>query len=250
MTEPLRHVEEGGVLLGQYKVAFVTLTRDIEKTEPRLAYNLEETLGHYSDSRIEWRVFCQDGNKLDIFQGYNAALALTEHYPYLCFLHDDVELLCNIRPFLQALKLLEKPLIGFVGPAGTRHLPASAAWWQAPQDQCRGLVAHPFQRDGQVWNSWPHVAAQFGPVAVLDGLLLMCRREVLLKLGGFDEGYYQGFHMYDLDITMRATLKGYVNHTTPLPLLHRSHGKPNDNWEQNRQRFLTRYGEQLPYQLK
>jgi len=81
-------------------------------------------------------------------------------------------------------------------------------------------------------------------------LLLMCRREVLLKLGGFDEGYYQGFHMYDLDITMRATLKGYVNHTTPLPLLHRSHGKPNDNWEQNRQRFLTRYGEQLPYQLK
>jgi hypothetical protein len=222
------------------RTTFITLTRD-----PARGERLREDLAAFLGDAPDWELHVGDGTQYDLFTGYNQGAAQAR-FPRLCFLHDDVELLGNRRAFQPALKLLDKPLTGIVGVAGTRLLPENATWWQSPQEECRGMAGHPDPAGGIRWNVWPWGAGKFGPVVVTDGVFLMCRKEIWRKLGGFDAAYYGGFHFYDLDLSFRAHLAGLQNQVVPLPLLHLSHGETNAGWEENRQKFLLRHGKQLP----
>ncbi len=224
-------------------LTFITVSRDPEKVK-----KLQDNLGVVF--RVEPpELIVRDGNQEDLFQGYNRG-AEDAANNLLCFIHDDVTILGNEATFGPLITLLNKPLTGAVGVAGSRHLPGHGAWWRAPHEECRGMAGHPSPGGGIQWNCWPHGAARFGPVAVLDGLFLACHRRTFNRLQGFAEKTYQGFHAYDIDFTFRATLAGLTNQVVPIPLFHNSHGQTNEGWETNMKIFRERYRDHLPYQLR
>ena len=60
--------------------------------------------------------------------------------------------------------------------------------------------------------------AQDCPIEVISGAYMFVRKEVLDRIGGFDEAFF----MYgeDIDLSYRIMQAGYVNHYLPLPILH------------------------------
>lgn len=241
---------------------FITLSRTPAKVD-NLRSNLIEIFGFETPSdnlgphapNALFRLHVADGTQYDLFTGYNQAaekVAQLEPNPHLVFLHDDVELLGIRRLWDPALKLLSKPFTGVLGLAGATVMPETGCWWQQPHEQLRGMVAHPTTNCppfGFHWNCWPFGAAHFGRVVITDGLLMAMRYNTWKKLGGFASEYYQGFHFYDLDFTLRAHLSGLQNYVFPYPVLHNSHGVPNEEYDRNRKLFLERFQGQLPARL-
>jgi GT2 family glycosyltransferase len=235
-------------------ISVITLTRESQATEARLGSNLTLALGQQPDgfpTGHAWELIVSNGNNLDILEGYNWGASQAQ-YDNLLFIHDDVRILGNPSCFDRPLDLLKKPMTGVVGCAGARLLPKDATWWNAPNEECWGMVAHPTKQGdfGIHWNTWPHHQARFGRVAVLDGCFLMMSRRFFEKMGGFDSKNYKGYHFYDVDLSFRACLQGFVNYSAPIPISHRSRGAVNENWEENRKKFLELHGKHLPYVIK
>jgi hypothetical protein len=226
-------------------IDFITLTRDPNRTQA-LRQSIEACLGGWGQ---EWGLQEVDGQRYDLFAGYNWGANQT-HGDILAFVHDDVQLLANRLAMQKPLELLEDAATGFIGIAGNRTLLADGGpWWREETlRDARGMAGHPSDNElGLHWNVWPDVrAALFGRVAVLDGVLLICRRDTFERLGGFADKCYEGFHFYDIDITFRATLAQLANYAAPIPLFHGSVGFLTQEWETNRQIFLSRFGSFLP----
>lgn len=87
------------------------------------------------------------------------------------------------------------------------------------------------------------------PVIVLDGMCLFMRREVWAEIR-FDEATFQGFHLYDLDISMAVGQK-YINYVTNDVLLeHFSEGSYNQAWLDDTARFHRKWAGCLPFYLE
>jgi GT2 family glycosyltransferase len=193
-----------------------------------------------------------DGNRYDLFAGYNAGAAQTSG-DILVFIHDDVQIIGNVLSFARPIRHLTDPATGFIGGFGSKLLNERGTWWEKNQpkqqiaENCLGMVfcpsANEFSMDAAVW---PGLTARFGRVLVVDGVLLMCHRRTFDRLGGFDAATYKGFHFYDVDITFRAHQLGLKNYAAPLPMLHASLGKYGDDWEINRKIFVEMHRASLP----
>jgi len=229
-------------------IEWITVSRDPQQTT-----TLENSLAWAHAGRIDWKLTIIDGQKHDLFSGYNAGARQTSG-EILAFVHDDVQFAGSGLTLLQPCELLGQEQMGFIGAAGSRILTEEGTWWggklspQETNESCRGMVARP-QADGLHWLTWPATSGRFGPVVVVDGMLLMCHRRTFEKLGGFDETM-GGFHFYDVDITLRAALAGMTNLVLPIPLIHRSHGNYDDAWEAARRKFVEKHTGVLPIRLQ
>lgn len=230
-------------------ISFITVSNNEDKVKSLKSSIITAFSGWYQfvpEDNLE--IIHVDGTENDIFTGYNLGASQAKG-EILAFVHDDVKFLCHGGLFDAPIELMRKPFTGFVGVAGSRVMPAEGKWWSAPQQECRGAVYHtsksgtPF---GMHINTWPHQQAEFEQVVICDGVLLMCNKKVFSKLSGFDSDTFKGFHLYDVDITLRAHLAGLQNYVAPIPLLHNSRGVPNQNWEDNRKLFVDKHKRALP----
>lgn len=238
-------------MLMQPTISWITVSRDPAK----LAALRASLRVVFDNSPLDtYEVLPQDGSQPGacIFKSYNQGAAQAQG-EILGFVHDDVEFLCNWKSFEKPLELLRKPGTGVAGAAGTRVLPDDAKWWGAPMQECRGAVAHPSHDAdnpfGFHYNMWPWQTAQYGRVAVVDGVLLLISRRTFERVGGFDEKTFSGFHYYDMELCTRLHSLGKTNYVAPIPLLHHSPGVPGPTWETNRQLFLAKYRPYLPLQV-
>jgi hypothetical protein len=174
---------------------------------------------------------CQVRGYPHITKAYNqAAKSCSEEL--LCFVHDDVQFGFNLAQFLAAIEVVKRS--GIVGVCGTTRLEDDGTWWRTlPRHEinacCKGAVGSPH---GMLrWNG-------FGPVVVVDGVMLLMRRSVFDALGGFDERL-TGAHFYDVDISLRAHRAGFVNNVVDLPVFHKSVGNYDAVWEESRRQFLA-----------
>jgi hypothetical protein len=231
-------------------IEFITLSRNPQRVQT-LAQSIDLALrGVYPH-----RLTVVDGNRYDLFSGYNFGAAQTTG-EILVFIHDDVQLICNALPLGKPLELLQNPETGFIGAAGSRILDTTGAWWggnltrEKTFSSCRGLIFHtannPFSIHGLVW---PGGTANFGQVIVVDGVLLMCHRRTFDRLNGFDSATFGGFHFYDVDTTFRAHQLGLKNYAAPLPFIHGSLGNYGEAWEKNRKIFADKYKSLLPAEI-
>jgi glycosyltransferase involved in cell wall biosynthesis len=176
-------------------------------------------------------------------EGYNRGVRFAQGK--ICiFCHDDIEFInCNMDSLLEE----DLALHDIVGVAGTSRL-VSGKWIQAGSPYIHGLVAHEDVR------TMGYSLCVYGmgqdPVVVekiqaLDGLFFAVNRDVLDYIA-FDEALFDGFHLYDLDFTFNAYLKGFklaVDHR--LLLIHQSGGRFDHNWQQYARRFNGKYARWL-----
>ena len=152
--------------------------------------------------------------------------------------HDDVDFVSRDPLGALAAAMREADVVGLAGseratgPAvlwsGHPHL---HGWVSYPAAQGKGLEAAPLSlRSGVI----PGMQA-------LDGLLIACRREVVLGVG-FDAATFDAFHFYDLDFCVRAHRAGWrLAVTTEVLAVHASRGGFDQRWQRYRERFQAKF---------
>ncbi len=170
-------------------------------------------------------------------EAYNRGLDRSRGDPVI-FSHDDVEALLPHTFAARLLRHLET--FDVVGVAGTSRL-VGAGWAQAGPPHIFGQVLHPAD-DQRFFLAIFGNSAPINPaIQAMDGLFLAFRRPVIARLR-WDEHRFDGFHLYDIDVTFRAYLAGYrLAVAADLPLFHASGGKFNEAWRSDAQRFIDTF---------
>jgi GT2 family glycosyltransferase len=152
--------------------------------------------------------------------------------------HDDIEI---ITPELG--RILEQRLGAFdlIGVAGSTRV-TGPAWVHAGPPHIFGQVAHWVANeryyDVHVWGA---PARLIPGIRVMDGVFLAGNRNVFEAIP-FDEQTFRGFHLYDLDFTLRASLAGFkLAVCNDLMLIHNSAGNFDQRWIDDGQRFVAKH---------
>jgi tetratricopeptide (TPR) repeat protein len=151
--------------------------------------------------------------------------------------HDDIDVLAP--DFAQRLSrmLAEHDAVGVVG--STRMQGPAIGWSGHPH--LRGWITHRTPGD----STWRVDVLDPRPVAdgiaILDGVLLACRRKVLIAVP-FDAVNFDGFHLYDLDWSYRVSRAGFrIAVTGELLLVHASRGRYGPAWQHHAERFCAKH---------
>lgn len=189
-----------------------------------------------------------DGYALDIV-GVHDARSLAEGYnraaeqaagDILIFSHDDIELVS--ADFAHRLVAHLETSDG-VGIAGASRV-TGPEWGHAGARAIHGHVLHrvPSGKGGVLLmaSGFQHPVAT--GVRVLDGVFIAVRRHVW-EATRFDADRYDGFHLYDLDFTWRASGAGArLAVPSDLLLFHASQGRYNQAWRLYARRFVEAAG--------
>lgn len=167
---------------------------------------------------------------------------------YLCFAHEDI--------FFRTpdwgeriVSLLQRPATGVVGFAGSTAKLAAYSGWGSMKQYTRYNYIQRFRNGSIKYCIANPDKVSASPVIVLDGMCLFMRKEVWAETR-FDEVTFQGFHLYDLDISMAVGQK-YVNYVTNDVLLeHFSEGSYNQPWLDDTVRFHRKWADRLPFYLE
>ena len=79
-------------------------------------------------------------------------------------------------------------------------------------------------------------------LVILDGVLLAARREVFTAVP-FDAETFDGFHLYDVDWSYRASRSGFrLGVASDLLIVHASRGAYDEVWQYYADRFCAKHG--------
>jgi len=207
--------------------------------------NITKTIG------VEFELLVWDnvhGNK-GLCEVYNL-MAEKANYPYLCFMHEDIlfqtdqwgKILCGL--------FAAHPETGMIGIAGTTYKSGMFSGWYTANNR------FDFYNYVHRTNGVDHRARQplegigFAPVVCIDGVLMVCRREVWLDTR-FDAKALKGFHFYDIDFSLRASRKYGIAVTMAIDLVHITQGGDyGDRWVEAAMQYHARYAGFMPYSLE
>ena len=225
------------------KIRFVVATRASREEFFRKTAT-GRSLVVYNFPFIELVLF--DQNQLGLPVVYNRAIAAAEKDPaILVFIHDDVHL-CDFFLADQIFSALtEFELVGLAG--NKRRVPNQPAWayvdtklsWDA-KENLSGVVGH---GQGFPAMSLNVFGASCQEVKLLDGLMLVCHSNTLLKTGvKFDERF--SFHFYDMDLCRQAESKNIKMGTWPISVVHESGGAfGSDAWNDGYRKYIEKWRE-------
>jgi hypothetical protein len=132
---------------------------------------------------------------------------------------------------------------GILGVAGSTNMPETGRWWDLRKNMI-GIVNH--ESGGKKWTS--KYSEEFNKsirqTVIVDGLFIALSKEKIKH--NFDEEF-KGFHFYDIAFCFRNHLENVkVGVITNIRITHKSIGQTNEQWEQNRELFVEKYGKDLP----
>ena len=175
---------------------------------------------------------------------YNEGLNNTKN-SIVVFCHDDIILKEGWGK--KILKHFKETEYGILGMAGTTDMSEIGRWWQ-DNTKMIGIVSH--SHEGKTWEN--RYSANFEDeiieTVMLDGIFFTVNKERIKEK--FDENF-KGFHFYDVDFTFNNHLNGVkVGVMFDIKITHKSIGMTNDEWERNREQFVEKYKDKLPYNIK
>lgn len=208
--------------------------------------NISTTIG----CEYELVVIDNSANKYNIFQAYNEGVNRAKG-EILCFIHDDV-LFRTEGWGLVLIEILSDSIVGIIGVEGCHFLPDTPLYWSNSPfvsdyviDNDHGILQDFFKCDYFDEDG-------MSEVVVCDGVFF-CMRTEIANMVRFDEEYYNGFHMYDMDICMQVREKGFCIYVTNKILLEHawSEGdmktkKGMNLFEINLEKFCKKWNNILP----
>lgn len=140
-----------------------------------------------------------------------------------------------------------------IGIAGSDQLLEHGVWYlnetgnvYPPDTHMFGRVWHPngLRRNESVYST---KITGVHPVVVVDGLFFAVNGETILKR--FNEEF-KGFHYYDVSFSFENYLEGCnIGVIDKISVFHSSVGMTNQEWNVNRQQFVSLYKDELPIKL-
>lgn len=175
-------------------------------------------------------------------EGYNRGVAQARG-KYLILSHDDIEIFTP--DFAQRLTT-HLGRFDLIGIAGTTRV-IGGAWFLAGYPYDYQLVTSPIGQTGQYAIIVRGSGALVVPsVQAIDGVFMAMRSEVAREIQ-FDEITFDHFHLYDIDFSYRAYLRGYrLAVCRDIFLVHDSLGRFDAVWEEYRKRFESKFAPNLP----
>ena len=212
-----------------------------------LSPTTENLVSYLSRANVQVKLLV---NQSSIFEGYQKAFDLVKPDPsdIIILCHDDIEIQMSPNIFIGLLTTLQNKKLGFLGPAGTTKLSESGVWWDHnlwKEGFHRGEVVHITAEGKNDFTKY----GNFEQVAVLDGLFLACRAEILKEIGLQKPDIFPGeWDFYDIYYTYEAHKLGYENHAVPIKMIHNSRGElvGRDSWHRNREAFVKENKERFP----
>ena len=175
-------------------------------------------------------------NPRSLAWAYNKAIA-NANSDVVVLSHDDIDILAPdfAGQLCQALQTFE-----VVGVVGSTSVQGPAVGWSG-HPHLRGWITHHASENAE-WN-----ADVLDPrptnakIALLDGVLIAAHRGAFVDVP-FDEVTFDGFHLYDLDWSYRASCAGYRLGTIGnLRVVHASRGTYDDAWQKYADRFCQKH---------
>ena len=220
----------------------LTIGFSTRKANPEFVEYLKKSSGFKKVQVIEK---INNGEK-SLSQVYNEILTESENdIVVLC--HDDIYF-DTPSWYYKIVKHFEKTDFGILGVAGTTDLSETGQWWDPKKRKNMvGIVNH--ENGGKKWESKYSENSNNSviPTIIVDGLFIAINKKRLNS--GFIEEF-EGFHFYDLSFCLENFLKGTkVGVITNIRITHRSIGMTNEQWEQNRIKFVEKYKTNLPVKV-
>lgn len=213
-------------------------------TPKELVQNISNTIG------CEYEIIHMDNSqgKYSIFQAYNEGVRLSKGNN-LCFMHEDL-VFHSQNWGVKVEQYLQDEQLGLLGVAGGKAVPTKG-------DARMGGHFHSFNWDRHytleksprsVIDRKKSPKGQLMECAIVDGLWF-CIPKTMFEQIKFDENTYQGFHLYDLDISMQVQMTGRkVAICDDIIIEHDSIGLFNQSFEDNLALFSEKWKDVLPLQ--
>jgi hypothetical protein len=218
----------------------ITVGYSTRKHNPKFIEYLKKSSGF---KKIEVIEKINNGEK-SLSQVYNEILEESKtDIVVLC--HDDIYF--DTTGWYHKIKThFEKSDFGILGVAGTTNMPETGRWWDTRKNMI-GIVNH--ENGGKKWTS--KYSEDFGKSiaesVIVDGLFIVLSKSRIKHT--FDEEF-KGFHFYDIAFCYRNYLENVkVGVVTNIRITHKSIGQTNEQWEENRQFFVQKYGKNLPSKI-
>ena len=185
-------------------------------------------------------------NQYSLSQVYNSGITQSIYNIVVCC-HNDIKLEKN-----WGKKLLEdysnNPEFGIIGKAGSCYFPESGVYWERMFQTMVGQVYHHPEGQKKWLNKYSPKLPFIIPVVTIDGLFMSFDKTKCTHF--FDETIGK-FHFYDHLFCIPNYLNGVkIGVTSSFEITHESVGKPNQEFWESKDKFVEKWGEKLPLDLK
>jgi glycosyltransferase involved in cell wall biosynthesis len=218
----------------------ITIAYSTRKSKPEFTEYLKKSSGF---KKLEVIEKVNNGEK-SLSQVYNEVLSESKT-DIVVFCHDDIYF-DTTSWYNKLLKHFEKSDFGILGMAGTTQMPSSGMWWENRKKMI-GIVNH--ESDGKKWESKysESLGNSIMETVIVDGLFIAVDKRKIKK--NFNEEF-KGFHFYDIPFCFENHIEGVkVGVITNIRITHKSIGQTNEQWEENRKLFESKYSSNLPVKL-
>lgn len=187
--------------------------------------NIAATIG------VEWEAIVIDNTiaPKSITQVYNEGAAKAR-YDIVCFAHEDILFQTQNWGNKITDAFAADQNLGLIGVAGCKYKSKTPAGWFTgiKQFDC-GNIKH-FNRDNITETLYfnPQPGSLQQQVVVVDGVFLCSPKRVWQQIQ-FDETLLKGFHLYDIDYSVRVAAKYTAMVTFEIDILHITKGNHFDN---------------------
>jgi tetratricopeptide (TPR) repeat protein len=169
-------------------------------------------------------------------EAYNAAIA-NSTADIVVLSHDDIDVLAPDFAARLSRRLRDVDAVGVVG--STRMDGPAVGWSGHPH--LRGWITHHAPADATWSVDLLDPRGSADDIAVLDGVLLAARRDVFAAVP-FDAMTFDGFHLYDVDWSYRASRAGFrLAVAGDLLVVHASRGAYDATWQRYADRFCAKH---------
>ena len=185
--------------------------------QPDIPQELKDNIALTIGVEYELVVIDNSKNQYSIFQAYNEGVRRAK-YPLLCFMHEDI--LYHTQDWgTKVVEHFKDDKVGMIGVYGGHYIPNVSTW--AFTFICSGTLIQgnrtsyqKRQYDVQSIKSDKYIKEKDNKVQVVavDGLWF-CIPKLVFDYICFDHQTYNGFHAYDLDISMQVNKAGFTVYT-------------------------------------
>lgn len=225
-------------------ISIIICSKDA-KLSTQVKENIAETIG------LEHEVIIIDNNvdSKGICKVYNEAAAKAI-YDILCFLHEDVLFVTTNWGNILVNQIAEG--VDVIGIAGSKYKSSTPSGWfttLADLDCCNIIHKNKLGEFKKDLFKSPESNATIEKVCCIDGVFIACKKEVWNRIR-FNEELLKGFHVYDLDFSLRAAKIYTVAVTYLIDLIHFSYGSYDEAWVKETFIFHDYYKNNLPQTIQ
>ena len=185
-------------------------------------------------------------NQFSLSEIYNRGISESYNDIIVCC-HNDISLENDWgKKLLQDFN--DNPEYGIIGKAGSCYFPESGVYWERMVQTMVGQVFHHPEGQKKWLNTYSVKLPYLIPVVTIDGLFISFDKSKIKHL--FDETIGK-FHFYDHLFCLPNYLDDVrIGVTSSFEITHQSIGQPNKEFSESKEKFIKKWGDKLPLDLK